>query len=68
MVAQALLPVSNAWKVSALITGKSACATTPPMKAPTLDGHAKAAPYRGPDDEPQGRPKDVHLRAPAMPE
>jgi len=62
-VAQALLPVSNVWKAPALVTGKSACATTPPIRAPAFDGHAKAAPYRGPDDEPRRRPKYVHLRA-----
>src|SRR5208337_4086223 len=43
-VAQALLPVSSAWKASALVTGKSACATTPPIRAPAFDGHGKAAP------------------------
>jgi hypothetical protein len=36
---------------------------TPPIRAPALDGQAKAAPYTGPDDEPGRRPKDVHLRA-----
>jgi len=50
-VAQALLPVFNVWKASALVTGKSACATTP-GGAPALDGQAKAAPYTRPDDEP----------------
>ena len=61
-MAQAFLPVSNVWKASALVTGKSACATTP-IRAPVLDGHGKAAPYTGPDDEPRRRPKWVHLRA-----
>jgi len=50
-VAQALLPVLDAWNASALGTGRSACATTPPIRAPALDGHAKAAPYTGPEDE-----------------
>jgi hypothetical protein len=29
-------------------------AATPPVKAPEIDGQAKAAPYTGPDDEPGG--------------
>jgi len=62
-VAQALLPVSNVWNASSLVTGKSACATAPPIRAPAFDGHGKAAPYTGPDDEPRRRPKYVHLRA-----
>ena len=45
-VARALLPVSNAWKASALVTGKSACATTPPIGAPGFDGQANAAPHK----------------------
>jgi len=39
-VAQALLPVSNVWKASVLVTGKSACATPPPIRARAFDGHA----------------------------
>ena len=52
-VAQALLPVSNVWKAFASVTGKSACATTPPMRVPAFDGHGKATVYTGPNDEPQ---------------
>ena len=35
--------------------------TAPPVRAPALDGHGKAAPYTGPDDEPGRTSKDVHL-------
>ena len=40
---------------------------TPPIRAPAFDGHAKAAPYPGPDDELRRRPKGVHLRATISP-
>lgn len=35
----------------------------PSIRAPAFDGHAKAGPYAGPDDERRRRPKFVHLRA-----
>jgi hypothetical protein len=31
--------------------------TTPPVRAPAFDGHAKAAPYMRPDAEPRRRPR-----------
>ena len=52
-MAQALLPVHYAWNASARATGRSACATAPPIRAPALDGHAKTAPDTGSDDEPR---------------
>src|ERR1035437_10219005 len=39
---------------------------TPPIRAPAFDGHAKAAPYTGPDDEPRRRPEYLHLLATAL--
>jgi len=64
-VAQALLPVSNVRKASALVTGKSACATTPPIRAPALDADGKSAPYTGPDDEPQMKANYAHVCYPS---
>jgi hypothetical protein len=52
-VAQALLPVSKVWSASALVTPMYRGATRPPFRAPAFDGHARAAPYTGPDDEPR---------------
>jgi hypothetical protein len=37
----AQLPVSNVWKASASIMGKSAAATTSPIRALAFDAHAK---------------------------
>jgi len=51
-VAQALLPVSNVWNASALVTPMHRGATTPPIRAPAFYGHGKAAPCAGPDHEP----------------
>ena len=31
--------------------GRHVASATPPIRAPAFDGHAKAAPYTGPDDE-----------------
>jgi len=63
-VAQALLPVSNVGNASALVTGRSACATTPPIRAHAFDGHAKAAPSTRPDDEPQTQANCDYVCAP----
>ena len=43
--------------------GRHVASATPPIRAPAFDGHGKAAPYPGLDDEPRKRPKYVHLRA-----
>jgi hypothetical protein len=36
--------------------GRHVASVTTPIRAPAIDGHAKAAPYTGPDDEPRRRP------------
>jgi hypothetical protein len=46
--------------------GRHIARATAPVRAPALDGHAKAAPYTGPDDEPRKRPKWVHLCYPLL--
>ena len=43
--------------------GRHVASATPPIRAPAFDGHAKAAPHTGPDDEPRRWPKYVRLRA-----
>jgi hypothetical protein len=43
--------------------GRHVASVTPPIRALAFDGHAKASPYPGPDDELRRRPKYVHLRA-----
>ncbi len=51
------------WKPSALVTPIYRCASTPSIRAPALDGHGKAAPYSGPDDESQTRDNCAHVLA-----
>ncbi len=41
--------------------GRHVASATPPIRAPAFDGHAKAAPDTGPNDEPRRRPKYVHF-------
>lgn len=41
--------------------GRQVASAAPPIKAPAFDGHAKSAPYTGPDDKPQTRAKCPHV-------
>ena len=43
--------------------GRQVASATPRIRAPELDGHAKAAPDTGLDDEPQAKANYAHVGA-----